>query len=338
MNLDLELFDNEPTCPNTDSFASEFQMIQAHAQIFMADDQFSPEYGTDSLLSFSEPSYALKSTTDLMFSVDPLQNTKDDLFTQTEAHQKTAEIYSAPVSSSSSSSSASSINNFIEPSLDDEFSYSHYVTDSDIFSESLSAVTSSSSNSKKFDEDYKVFKNSPLSISDVPLQEYDAELANSSPKISQYQYTPETSPTLSAGLTPSGSQALLSTNAAALENARRSSLDSRLSLQKLGEVLKTSSHEETVKIEKFILNIFGKDLGFPLGYKTWIRDTSESYRRYLLNELFRRVVPTYPALTKSLLETVIKRATYSMMQGRLRKERRARSKTSRKKSLGKLSV
>lgn len=117
------------------------------------------------------------------------------------------------------------------------------------------------------------------------------------------------------------------------QTIRKSSLDSRLSLQRLGEILKTSSSDETMRIEKFILNIFEKDLGFPLGYKTWIRDTNENHRKYLLDEVYKRVNPTYPELTKSLLETVIKRATYSMMQGRLRKERRALTKANRKKNL-----
>lgn len=109
----------------------------------------------------------------------------------------------------------------------------------------------------------------------------------------------------------------------------KKNLDSRLSLQKLGDILNTSSLDETIKIEKFILDIFQNELGFPLGYKTWIRDTNEEFRKYLLNELHIRVIKVYPELTKPLLETVIKRATYSMMQGRLRKERRAAHKKRR---------
>jgi hypothetical protein len=110
----------------------------------------------------------------------------------------------------------------------------------------------------------------------------------------------------------------------------RSSLDSRLSIVRLGEILKTSSQEETMKVEKFILDVFSKDLNFPLGYKTWIRDTSEEFREQLLDQLFERVNPKYPSLTRQLLETVVKRATYSKMQGRLRKERRAANKKSKK--------
>lgn len=81
-----------------------------------------------------------------------------------------------------------------------------------------------------------------------------------------------------------------------------------------------------MRIEKFILEIFQKDLKFPLGYKTWIRDTPEEQREQILEELHNRVAPTHPRMTKQLLETVIRRATYSMMQGRLRNERRAASK------------
>lgn len=110
----------------------------------------------------------------------------------------------------------------------------------------------------------------------------------------------------------------------------KNSLDSRLSLVRLGEVLNTSSLAETIEIEKFVLDIFENTLGFPMGRRTWIRDTSDEYREKMLNALHELVAPTYPKMTRSLLETVIKRATYSMMQGRLRKERRAASKQAKK--------
>lgn len=110
----------------------------------------------------------------------------------------------------------------------------------------------------------------------------------------------------------------------------RAALDSRLSLVRLGQVLKTSSLEETIAVEKCILDIFSNDLGFPLGKRTWIRDTTEQYRHGMIDALQERVCPMYPTMTKDLLETVVKRATYAMMQGRLRKERRAATKRAKK--------
>lgn len=140
--------------------------------------------------------------------------------------------------------------------------------------------------------------------------------------------TQQSSTTTSRNISVSSTSST-SSNSSNTSCQSKKNLDSRLSLQKLGDILNTSSLDETIKIEKFILDIFQNELGFPLGFKTWIRDTNEEFRKYLLNELHIRVVKVYPELTKPLLETVIKRATYSMMQGRLRKERRAANKKRR---------
>lgn len=110
----------------------------------------------------------------------------------------------------------------------------------------------------------------------------------------------------------------------------RSSLDSRLSLKRLGQVLGSASIEETAEMERNILEVFEHVIGFPLGHRTWIRDTTEQYRNQTLEELLSHIRPLYPRLTRDHLETVVKRATYSVMQGRLRKERRAAAKQARK--------
>lgn len=102
--------------------------------------------------------------------------------------------------------------------------------------------------------------------------------------------------------------------------------DSRLSAQGLAEVLNLDSAEEALRRERFILDIFERELQYPLGYKTWVRDTSKEYRTQLLDQLHRRVSQTYPEYDKPVLETIIRRATYYMMQSRLRRERRAKAK------------
>ncbi|AAS52862.1 AER181Cp [Eremothecium gossypii ATCC 10895] len=105
--------------------------------------------------------------------------------------------------------------------------------------------------------------------------------------------------------------------------------DSRLSAQGLAEVLKLGSAEEALRRERFVLDILENDLHYPLGYKTWVRDTSKDYRNQLLDQLHKRVKVKYPEYDKPVLETIIRRATYYMMQSRLRRERRAKAKAKR---------
>ncbi|SCU84562.1 LADA_0D02410g1_1 [Lachancea dasiensis] len=117
-------------------------------------------------------------------------------------------------------------------------------------------------------------------------------------------------------------------------NNNRKVSDSRLSAQGLAEVLNLNSAGEALRRERFILDIFERELHYPLGYKTWVRDTSKEYRTRLLDQLHRRVIQTYPEYDKPVLETIIRRATYYMMQSRLRRERRARAKMSRDQGRG----
>lgn len=108
--------------------------------------------------------------------------------------------------------------------------------------------------------------------------------------------------------------------------------DSRLSAQGLAEVLRLDSPDEALKRERFILDIFETELHYPLGYKTWVRDTSKDYRLKLIDQLYDRVKGTYPEYDRNVLETIIRRATYYIMQSRLRRERRARAKSRRERS------
>ena len=102
--------------------------------------------------------------------------------------------------------------------------------------------------------------------------------------------------------------------------------DSRLSVAALAEVLKVDSLEEALTTERYILDIFENELHYPLGYKTWIRDTPKCERERLINQLYERTKHKYPNYDKSILETIIRRSTYSMMQSRLRKERKKNRK------------
>lgn len=102
--------------------------------------------------------------------------------------------------------------------------------------------------------------------------------------------------------------------------------DARLSAIGLAKKLNLSTPQEALEREKYILDIFQNELKYPLGYKTWIRDTDKETRTYLVEELHNRVKDRYPEYDHNILETIIRRATYSMMQSRLRRERRAKIK------------
>ena len=102
--------------------------------------------------------------------------------------------------------------------------------------------------------------------------------------------------------------------------------DARLSAVGLAKKLNLSSPQEALEREKYILSIFQNELHYPLGYKTWIRDTDKETRKQLIEQLHDIVRVKYPEYDKNILETIIRRATYSMMQSRLRRERRAKTK------------
>ncbi|KAG7882680.1 hypothetical protein KL938_003103 [Ogataea parapolymorpha] len=112
------------------------------------------------------------------------------------------------------------------------------------------------------------------------------------------------------------------------DNKYKKISDSRLSLSQLSHVLQLPNDiQETAKREKQILNIFKKDLNFPLGEKTWIRDTPAEERQALIERLWKLVEMKYQyGYSKETLAIVIRRASYYLMQGRLRRERRLEKK------------
>ncbi|SCU92164.1 LAMI_0E09054g1_1 [Lachancea mirantina] len=148
------------------------------------------------------------------------------------------------------------------------------------------------------------------------------------PRQRRFSSRTPSSNTLSSSAAGGGSGGSAAAAAAGAAGSKKVS-DSRLSAQGLAEVLNLDSAEEALRRERFILDIFERELHYPLGYKTWVRDTSKDYRTRLLDELHQRVARTYPEYDKPLLETIIRRATYYMMQSRLRRERRAKAKIKR---------
>lgn len=80
--------------------------------------------------------------------------------------------------------------------------------------------------------------------------------------------------------------------------------------------------DEARSREQHILGIL-QDQGFPLGERTWIRDTEEKERRRIIEEIYRQTHELY-GYERSLLEVIVRRGAYYLMQGRLRRLRRLR--------------
>ncbi|KAK9367267.1 hypothetical protein V1509DRAFT_640978 [Lipomyces kononenkoae] len=81
--------------------------------------------------------------------------------------------------------------------------------------------------------------------------------------------------------------------------------------------------DEARSREQHILSIL-QDQGFPLGERTWIRDTEEKERRRIIEEIYRQTRDLY-GYERSLLEVIVRRGAYYLMQGRLRRLRRSKA-------------
>lgn len=110
-------------------------------------------------------------------------------------------------------------------------------------------------------------------------------------------------------------------------NGKRVS-DSRLSLAQLSIVLGLGTNvQEASKREKQILAVLKDELGFALGERTWIRDTPPEERKRLIDDLYIIVEQRYGyGYDKDALSVVVRRASYYLMQGRLRRQRRMHRK------------
>ncbi|KAK9453957.1 hypothetical protein V1511DRAFT_451820, partial [Dipodascopsis uninucleata] len=80
--------------------------------------------------------------------------------------------------------------------------------------------------------------------------------------------------------------------------------------------------EEARSREQHILGIL-QEQGFPLGERTWIRDTEEKERLRIIEEIYKRTYDLY-GYERSLLEVIVRRGAYYLMQGRLRRLRRSK--------------
>ncbi|KAG5357924.1 hypothetical protein CJU89_4413 [Yarrowia sp. B02] len=80
--------------------------------------------------------------------------------------------------------------------------------------------------------------------------------------------------------------------------------------------------EEARNRENRVLSLL-KSRGFKLGEQTWIRDTTPAVRQEIVDFIHASTVQEY-GYSKYMIEVVIRRACYHLMQGRLRRIRRAR--------------
>ncbi|RLV94805.1 Uncharacterized protein JA1_001581 [Spathaspora sp. JA1] len=99
---------------------------------------------------------------------------------------------------------------------------------------------------------------------------------------------------------------------------------SRLNIYELSKILELDGFHIslTKEIEVKILELFGNYCDFKLGYQTWIRDTNRDKRYQLLDQLYSYSSVFYPEIDRFKLEVIIRRGSYSLMQTRLRRERR----------------
>ncbi|RCK63425.1 hypothetical protein Cantr_09641 [Candida viswanathii] len=104
---------------------------------------------------------------------------------------------------------------------------------------------------------------------------------------------------------------------------------SRLNIYELSKIL--NLHQYSIQLTKLIevniLEIFGNYCDFQLGYQTWIRDTTKQKRKELIEQLYSYTVEFYPEIDSFKLEVIIRRGSYSLMQTRLRRERRLKQRS-----------
>lgn len=102
---------------------------------------------------------------------------------------------------------------------------------------------------------------------------------------------------------------------------------SRLNIYELLKILGFEAYhiQLTKEVELGVLEIFKNYCNFNLGYQTWIRDTTKEERVALVNKLYSYTRVFYPEIDRFKLEVIIRRGSYSLMQSRLRRERRLSS-------------
>lgn len=132
-------------------------------------------------------------------------------------------------------------------------------------------------------------------------------------------FTSELSPPSSSPAEEKSSDAGESGSSAAM----RKQSESRISLPSLYIRMGLGHDHDTARTrEQRILGILREE-GFMLGERTWIRDTTENERNRIIDEIYNQTHAEY-GYGKDLIEVIVRRGSYYLMQGRLRRIRRGK--------------
>ncbi|KAA8909739.1 hypothetical protein TRICI_004388 [Trichomonascus ciferrii] len=122
-------------------------------------------------------------------------------------------------------------------------------------------------------------------------------------------------------LQPPSANTRYSTTMNSKSRTPRKPSDTRITLPELYERMGLGdNHTEARKREQRILELL-RESGFKLGEQTWVRDTQEADRKKIIEELYSVTYPEY-GYSKELIELIVRRGCYYVMQGRLRKLRK----------------
>lgn len=110
---------------------------------------------------------------------------------------------------------------------------------------------------------------------------------------------------------------------------KKNRYSSRLNIYELSRVLCLDMYHVklTILVEFNVLEMFRYYCNFDLGYQTWRRGTSAKYRAESIKRLLSYTSVFYPELDSKMLETIIKRGSYIILQARLRNEKRRQRRT-----------
>ena len=163
--------------------------------------------------------------------------------------------------------------------------------------------------------------NPPSPISDLGPSPVSATFSHRAPSTSGTL-------SLSEGPSPRAGMFTVPKQLSAKPKRPRKQSESRISLPELFiRMGLADNHEVARKREQRVLNLL-RQQGFKLGERTWIRDTTEQERRQIIDEIYRQTFDEY-GYGKDLIEVIIRRGSYYLMQGRLRRLRRSRRNANR---------
>lgn len=111
----------------------------------------------------------------------------------------------------------------------------------------------------------------------------------------------------------------------------RKQSESRLSLPLLYNRMGLSNNHELARVREHRVLSLLRSQGFKLGEQTWIRDTKEHERKRIIDYIWNETKEEFN-YDKELIEVIVRRGSYYLMQGRLRRIRRGKRAAALKKN------